>query len=95
MIACGETAGGAPLPCSLVHQARCRLPSNVGSGKYYLSGLHDGLSLLQIRTLLPVSPTKKREKARHLMHQRVDYDPVALAVLVNGIGMIELLALSI
>jgi len=29
------------------------------------------------------------------MHQRVDYDPVALAVLVNGIGMIELLALSI
>ena len=89
----------------LLEVLRCRVassirrvvdcPSNVGSGKYYLSGLHDGLSLLQIRTLLPVSPTKKREKARHLMHQRVDYDPVALAVLVNGIGMIELLALSI
>jgi hypothetical protein len=31
------------------------------------------------------------------MHQRywLDYDPVALAVLVNGIGMIELLALSV
>ena len=89
----------------LLEVLRCRVassirrvvdcPSNVGSGKYYLSGLHDGLSLLQIRTLLPVSPTKKREKARHLMHQRVDYDLVALAVLVNGIGMIELLALSI
>jgi hypothetical protein len=32
------------------------------------------------------------------MHQRqywLDYDPVALAVLVIGIGIIELLALSI
>jgi hypothetical protein len=32
------------------------------------------------------------------MHQQrywLDYDPVALAVLVIGIGMIELLALSI
>ena len=72
-------------------------PSRVGPGKYYPSGSHDGLSLLQIRTLLPASPTKKREKGRHLMHKRywLDYDPVALAVLVIGIGMIELLALSI
>jgi hypothetical protein len=34
---------------------------------------------------------------RLIMHQRrywLDYDPVALAVLVIGIGMIELLALS-
>jgi hypothetical protein len=38
-------------------------------------------------------------QGRHIMHvQRrhwLDYDPVALAVLVIGIGMIELLALSI
>jgi hypothetical protein len=72
-------------------------PARVGPGKYYPSGILDGLSLLQIRTLLPASPTKKREKARYLMQQRywLDGDPVALAVLVNGIGMIRLLALSI
>jgi hypothetical protein len=32
------------------------------------------------------------------MHQRrhwLDYDPIALAVLVIGIGMVELIALSI
>jgi hypothetical protein len=47
--------------------------------------------------LLPASPTKKWEKGSHLMHKQywLDYDPVALAVLVIGLGMIELLALSI
>jgi hypothetical protein len=51
--------------------------------------------VVQIRTLLPASPTKKWEKARHLMHQRywLECDPVALGVLVNGIGTIELIAL--
>ena len=43
-------------------------------------------------------PTNKREQGRRIMHPSrhwLDYDPVALAVLVIGIGMIELLALSI
>ena len=85
------------MPCSLIHQARCRLPQQGWSRQILPQRSHDGLSLLQIRTLLPASPTKKREKGRHLMHKRywLDYDPVALAVLVIGIGMIELLALSI
>jgi hypothetical protein len=42
---------------------------------------------------------KKREQGRHIMriHRRhwLDYDPVALVVLVVGLGLIELLALSI
>jgi hypothetical protein len=43
-------------------------------------------------------PTNGAGAGRRGMHQRrywLDYDPVALAVLVIGIGIIELLALSI
>jgi hypothetical protein len=44
-----------------------------------------------------LTPLIKREQGRPLMHKRywLDYDPVALVLLVVGIGMIELLALSI
>src|SRR6266566_3557420 len=47
---------------------------------------------------LPAGPTNEAGTGRRAMHQRrywLDYDPVALAVLVIGIGIIELLALSI
>jgi len=40
----------------------------------------------------------KREQGGRIMQQRrywLDYDPIALAVLVIGIGMVELIALSI
>jgi len=46
---------------------------------------------------LPPGPTNESGRGRRIMHPRrywLDYDPVALAVLVIGIGMIELLALS-
>jgi hypothetical protein len=44
-----------------------------------------------------LTPLIKREEGRPLMHKRywLDYDPVAFVILVIGIGMIELLALSI
>jgi hypothetical protein len=44
-----------------------------------------------------LTPLINREQGRLLMPKRywLDYDPVAFAVLVIGIGMIELLALSI
>jgi hypothetical protein len=44
-----------------------------------------------------LTPLIKREQGRPLMHKRywLDYDPVAFVILVIGIGMIELLALSI
>jgi len=48
--------------------------------------------------LLPAGPTNEAGTGRRIMHPRrywLDYDPVALAVLVIGIGLIELLALSI
>jgi len=47
---------------------------------------------------LPPGPTNEAGTGRRAMHPRrywLDYDPVALAVLVIGIGVIELLALSI
>ena len=47
---------------------------------------------------LPAGPTNKLGTGRRIMQTKrhwLDYDPVALAVLVIGIGAIELLALSI
>ena len=47
---------------------------------------------------LPAGPTNKVGTGRRTMQTKrywLDYDPVALAVLVIGIGAIELLALSI
>ena len=45
----------------------------------------------------PPARLTTREKGKHLMHKRywLDYDPAAFAVLVIGMGMIELLASSI
>ena len=47
---------------------------------------------------LPAGPTNRVGTGRRAMQTKrywLDYDPVALAVLVIGIGAIELLALSI
>jgi len=47
---------------------------------------------------LPAGPTNRLGTGRRIMQTKrywLDYDPVALAVLVIGIGAIELLALSI
>src|SRR5262245_47591976 len=47
---------------------------------------------------LPAGPTNRVGTGRRIMQTKrhwLDYDPVALAVLVIGIGAIELLALSI
>jgi len=47
---------------------------------------------------LPAGPTNDAGTGRRVMQTKrywLDYDPVALAVLVIGIGAIELLALSI
>ena len=59
-----------------------------------------GVRLQFTRSLnqLPAGPTNRVETGRRAMQTKrywLDYDPVALAVLVIGIGAIELLALSI
>ena len=54
--------------------------------------------LARYLNLLPAGPTNKAGTGRRTMQTKrywLDYDPVALAVLVIGIGAIELLALSI